>query len=170
MHHRICYQFSCKHLLIVRNLDIVSIHFFVVAVFENFLQEYFHSSATTPKKWGAVAVLDIHRSLTCGSSFCNVGGCKSQIYLKILRRKIFQSQLFKVTNKGKPPSMIFSLACNLLKMDAYSNDFQNIFLAKNSCDCNQIRSKWKKASVNALNHFHFNKLKRYQRSFIKDNS
>ena len=49
------------------------------------------------------------------------------------------SQLFKVTNKRKPPPMIFSLTCNLLKMDVYSNDFQKSFLAKNPCDCNQIR-------------------------------
>ena len=26
---------------------------------------------------------------------------------------------------------MFSLACNLLKMDAYSNDFQKIYLDKN---------------------------------------
>ena len=51
--------------------------------------------------------------------------------------------------------MIFSLTCNLLKMDAYSNDFQKIFLARNPCDCNQIRSNQIAASVNALNHFHF---------------
>ena len=127
------------------------------------------ATATASKKWGAVAVLEIYRNLTCGSSFCNVGDCKSQIYLKSLRRKIFQSQVFKVTNKAKSPSMIFSLTCNFLKMDAYSNDSQNIFLAKNPCDCNQIRSNWKTASVNTLNHFHFNKLERYQRSFIKDN-
>ena len=36
--------------------------------------------------------------------------------------------------------MIFPLTCNLLEMDAYSNDFQKIFPAKNSFDCNQIRS------------------------------
>ena len=50
---------------------------------------------------------------------------------------------------------MFSLACNLLKMDAYSNDFQNIFLAKNLCDCNQIRSKQIFVNVNAPNHFSF---------------
>ena len=46
--------------------------------------------------------------------------------------------LFKASTKGKPPRL-FSLGCNLLKMDVYSNDFQKIFLAKNLCDC-QIRS------------------------------
>ena len=46
---------------------------------------------------------------------------------------------FKVTNKGKPPNM-FLLACNLLKMDDYSNDFEKVFLARNPCDCNQMRS------------------------------
>ena len=44
----------------------------------------------------------------------------------------------KLLNKGKPPPT-FSLACNLMKKDAYCNDFQNIFLTKNPCDC-QIRT------------------------------
>ena len=51
--------------------------------------------------------------------------------------------------------MIFLLTCNLVKMDAYSNDFQKIFLAKNPCYCNQIRQNQIAASVNTLNHFHF---------------
>ena len=38
-------------------------------------------------------------------------------------------------------------------MDAYYNDFQRTFLAKNPCDCNQIRSNQIAASINALNHF-----------------
>ena len=49
---------------------------------------------------------------------------------------------------------MFSLTCNLLKMDAYSNDFQKIFLAKNHWDC-QIRSNEIAASVNTMNHFNF---------------
>ena len=49
---------------------------------------------------------------------------------------------------------MFSLASNLLKMDAYSNDFEKIFLAKKLCNCNQIRANQIAASVNALNHFH----------------
>ena len=49
---------------------------------------------------------------------------------------------------------MFSLDCNLLKIDAYSNDFQKNFLAKNPCDC-QIRSNQLAASVNVMNHFHF---------------
>ena len=49
---------------------------------------------------------------------------------------------------------MFSLDCNLLKMDAYSNDFQEIFLARNPCDC-QISSNQITASVNTMNHFHF---------------
>ena len=32
-----------------------------------------------PKKLREVVVLEIHRKLTCGSSFGNVGGCKTQI-------------------------------------------------------------------------------------------
>ena len=50
---------------------------------------------------------------------------------------------------------MFSLACNLLKMDAYSNDFEKIFLAKNPRNCNQIRSNEIAVSVNALNKFYF---------------
>ena len=63
---------------------------------------------------------------------------------------------------------MFSLACNLLKMNAYSNDFEKILLAKNPCDCSQMRSNHIAANVNAPNHFIFNKLKRYQKSDIKD--
>ena len=50
---------------------------------------------------------------------------------------------------------MFSLAFNLLEMDAFSSDFQKIFLAKNSCDCNQIRSTQIESSANVLNHFYF---------------
>ena len=49
---------------------------------------------------------------------------------------------------------MFSLDGNLLKMDAYSNDFQEIFLANNPSDF-QINSNQMAASVNAMNHFHF---------------
>ena len=127
------------------------------------------SNIAAHKKWRTVVVLEIQRKLTCGSSFCNIGGFKTQVYLKSLRRTSCKSQLFKVTNKAKPPPMICSLTCNLLKMDAYSNDFLKIFLARNPCDCNQIGSNQIAASVNALNHFHFFKLKKYQRSDIKCN-
>ena len=50
---------------------------------------------------------------------------------------------------------MFSLACKLLKMDAYANNFEKKFIAKNPCNCNQIRSNQIPANVNALNHFHF---------------
>ena len=70
-------------------------------------------------RWEAI-VLEIHRKLTCGSSFCNVGLCKTQIYLKSLRRTSSKSQLFKL----KAPPMMFSLTCNFLKRGVYSNDFQ----------------------------------------------
>ena len=58
---------------------------------------------------------------------------------------------------------MYSLACNLLKIDAYSDDFEKIFLAKNPCDCNQIRSNQISISANVLNHFFF------QSKVIKDN-
>ena len=51
--------------------------------------------------------------------------------------------------------MNFPLTSNLVKMDAYSNDLQNIFLAKNPSDYNQIRSNQIVGKINALNHFHF---------------
>ena len=68
----------------------------------------------------------------------------------------------KVTKKENLTRM-FSLACNLLKIDAYSDDFGKIFLAKNPCDCNQIRSNQISVSANALNHLFF------QSKGIKDN-
>ena len=119
---------------------------------------------TALKLCGTVVVLEVHGKLTCGSSFCNVGDCQTQIsmelshtrelYLKRLGGQSCKSQLFKVTNKENPLWM-FSLACNFLKMDACSNDFEKIFLAKNLCDYNQMRSNQIAANINALNHFHF---------------
>ena len=50
---------------------------------------------------------------------------------------------------------MFSFASNLLIMDAYPNDFEEMFLAKSPCNCNQIRSNQIAASVNAPKHFHF---------------
>ena len=40
-------------------------------------------------------------------------------------------------------------------MDAYYNDFKEIFLGRNPCDYNQIRSDQIAASLNILHHFHF---------------
>ena len=71
---------------------------------------------------------------------------------KVKEKNLAKSPRYKVTNKGKPPRM-FSLACNLLKLDAYSNDFKKLFLAKNLCNFNQIRSNQIAASLNVLNHF-----------------
>ena len=48
---------------------------------------------------------------------------------------------------------MFSLALNLLRMDAYPSDFEKIFLAKNPCDCSKIRTNQIAASVHDLNHF-----------------
>ena len=140
----ICYQFNCKHLLIVSNLDIILFNLempeffsrwlwtsffmkpFLFEIFVSpFCKEWFmnlfcESNAAAHKKWRVVVVLEIHRKLTWGSSSCNAEGCKTQIYLKSLRRTSCKSQLFKVTNKGKSPPIIFLLTCNLLKMDAYA--------------------------------------------------
>ena len=69
-------------------------------------------------------------------------------YLKSFRGTILKL-LTKENLLGKPPPY------NLLNMDAYSKNFQKPFLAKNPCDCNQIRSNKIVASVTALNHFHF---------------
>ena len=38
-------------------------------------------------------------------------------------------------------------------MDAYSNNFQKMFLVKNSCDCNQIRSNQIAGSVSTLKNY-----------------
>ena len=62
---------------------------------------------------------------------------------------------------------MFSVACNLQNMDAYANDSKKIFQAKNPCGCNLARSNPIAASVNALNHFIFNKLKIYQKEMSK---
>ena len=114
-------------------------HFFVVVLYYTFLQEWLHSNVADRNLSGAVVVLEVQKKLTCGSSFCNAGGCKTQIsmelgcnrelYLERLSRAILQISVFKVPYERKPPRM-FWLACNLLKMDAYSNDFEKIFLAK----------------------------------------
>ena len=56
------------------------------------------SFLTEHLRWEAI-VLEIHRKLTCGSSFCNVGRCKTQIYLKSLRKTSSKSQLFKLTKE-----------------------------------------------------------------------
>ena len=41
----------------------------------------------------------MHRKLTCGSTFCNVGGCKTQIYLRLQltkNRKDIKDQISKI--------------------------------------------------------------------------
>ena len=58
------------------------------------------SNIAAPKKWRAVAVIEIHKKLTCGSPFCSVESCKTQIYLKRLRRTSSKSQLFKLTKEN----------------------------------------------------------------------
>ena len=41
------------------------------------------NNVAAPKKWRAAVVLEINRKLTCGSKFFNVGGCKTQTYLRL---------------------------------------------------------------------------------------
>ena len=132
----ICWQFNCKHLLIVNNLDIILFNLKIPEFFSRwlwtrflwnlfclkifvllfckqwFMKLFCKSNVGVHKNWSAVVVLEIQKKLTCGSSYCNVGGCKIQIYLKSLRRTSCKGQLFKVTNKRKFPPMIFSLTCN----------------------------------------------------------
>ena len=81
-------------------------------------------------------------------------GYTRELYLKSLGGKFCKSQFYKVTNKENRPWM-FSLAWNLLKMDACSNNFEKMFLARNPCECNQMRSNQIAANINTLNHFHF---------------
>ena len=71
----------------------------------------------------------MHRKLTCGSSLPQFTGLHQEALLEKFKENNL-SQLFKITNKEKPPRL-FSLASYILKMDAYLNDFEKIFLAKN---------------------------------------
>ena len=54
-------------------------HFFKIKVYYTFLQEQLHSNVAAQKLCGSVVVLKIPRKLTCGSSFCNDGSCKTRI-------------------------------------------------------------------------------------------
>ena len=86
-------------------------------------------------------------------------GYTRELYLKSLGGQSCKSQLLKVTNKENPPRM-FSLVCNLLKMNACSNDFEKIFLAKNPCDWNQMKSNQIAAISTLWTIFIFNKSER----------
>ena len=59
-----------------------------------FLKLSCKNNLAAEKKWRVVVVLEIHRKLTSGSPFWNVGGCKTQIQLKSLRRTILQKLAF----------------------------------------------------------------------------
>ena len=79
-------------------------HFLVAVVYYTSLQEYLHSNAAAKKLGGGVVALKIPRKLTCGSSFCNALGSKTQIlmeigytreiYLKNFRGAILQKSVF----------------------------------------------------------------------------
>ena len=62
---------------------------------------------------------------------------------------------------------MFSLICNLLKMDAYSNGFQKIFRARSFCDCKQISSHQIAASVMLCAIYIFNESKMCQKDISK---
>ena len=53
--------------------------FFKIKVHYDSLQEQLHSNVAAQKLCGRVAVLKIPRKLTCSSSFCNGGGCKTRV-------------------------------------------------------------------------------------------
>ena len=74
---------------------------------------------------------------------------------KLLNMDAYSNDFQKVFLVKSPCHCNQILASKLVKMNAYSNDLQKSFLGKKSCDCNQIRSNQVVASVNALNHFHF---------------
>ena len=81
------------------------------------------------------------KKLTCGRA----------IYLKRLGEQSCKNQLFKVTNKGKPPRM-FSLACNLSKTDV---EFLPIGISSkkvraNNVDFTTIKITLKKVSGNNM--------------------
>ena len=79
--------------------------------------------------------------------------CKAKFKTRILFQLGLAREIFKDIDKGKPTRM-FSLTCNLLKMDAYSDGFLKKFLVKNHWVC-QIRSNHIFASVNVMNRFNF---------------
>ena len=143
----ICQQLNCKHLLIVSN-KLLALSYLISKCQSFFLVDFeqvFYKIFFLFENLFFTFLQQQFMKLFCKSIVEGEQSCKSQ--------------LFKVTNNGKPPPMIFSLTCNLLKMSTYSNDFQKIFLAKNPCDSKQIRSNQITAGVNALNHFVFNKSK-----------
>ena len=76
----------------------LTIHWFVEL--QSFVE--LHSNLAAQKFCGTVVVLEVHRKLTCSSSFANVGGCKDQmklgyireVYLKSLRRTFLEKSAF----------------------------------------------------------------------------
>ena len=78
----------------------LTIHWFVEL--QSFVE--LHSNLAAQKFCGTVVVLEVHRKLTCSSSFANVGGCKGHIlmklgyirelYLKSLSRTILEKSVF----------------------------------------------------------------------------
>ena len=66
-------------------------------------------------------------------------GHTSEIYLKYLSRTILQKS--SLANNKEKPLRMFLLACSLLKRYTYSNNFLEIFVAKDPCGFkkNQIK-------------------------------
>ena len=171
----ICWQFNCKHFLIVNKVDIIwfnpkTAEFFSLTLNKFFMKLfclrifvsvfcssgllYFFTRVTSKQCSRAKIMWDSSCSGNTQKTNFSLGYIRESFTWKVQKEQSSKSQLFKVANKWKPPCM-FSLPCNFLKMGAYSNDLEKIFLAKNPCNCNQIRSSQITANVNALNHFHF---------------
>ena len=69
-------------------------HLFVVVVYYTFLQEKRHSNVASQKLCGRVVALKIPGKLTCGSSLCNVEGCKTEILMELdYSREIYLKKL-----------------------------------------------------------------------------
>ena len=114
---------KCPNFFLVDFEQVSYKKFFVWKSFVAVVYENCKSNVAAQKKWRAVVVLKTYKKLTCGSSFYNLGGRKTQMYVKRLKRTMLQKSTFKVTNKGKSPPMIFPLTCDLLIMDAYCRFF-----------------------------------------------
>ena len=88
------------------------------------------------------------------SNFVLTGLCQGGLLERFRENNLPKVSLLKSLIKRNLLECLHYL-CNLVEMDAYSNDFPKNFLAKNPCDWNRIRSTQIVASVNALNRFHF---------------
>ena len=86
------------------------------------------------------------------SDFNGTGLHQGDLMVSFKKNSLAKVNFLKLlTNKGKPLPM-FSLAHNLLKIGAYSKNFQKSYLAENYGYCNQVKSNqcWKSSEPFSL--------------------